>query len=383
MTARTPAAPPFDRIPFLDLSGQYRALRAELLEAVTRVLDSGRYILGPEGEAFEAEFARAQGAPRCLGISSGTDALLLALEAAGVGPGHEVIAPAFTFIATTTVVNALGATPVFADVDPRSLTLDAASAAERVTRRTRAIIPVHLYGGPADLDPISRLARSAKLAVIEDCAQAHLTRYRGKPVGTVGDAGCFSFYPSKNLGAAGDAGALTLRRRGLYESCAMLRDVGRKPGKKRYEHPRVGRNCRLDEVQAAVLRVKLRRLAGWTQARRELAERYRRGLARLPVALPPADADGSRHAYHCFTIQTPKRDALARHLSAAKIATAVYYPVPLHLQPAYAGRYRRGEFPVSERAAREVLSLPMYPELPAAAVDRVCEETAAFFASAA
>lgn len=365
-------------VPFLDLKGQYAELRDELLQAVRRVMDSGRYILGPEGEAFEREFAAAQGAPACLGLSSGTDALMLALEAVGVGPGDEVIVPSFTFIATATTVSALGATPVFADIDGASLTLDAGSAEACVTRRTKALIPVHLYGGPAGMDPLLALARRRGLAVIEDAAQAHLARYRGRAVGAMGDAGCFSFYPSKNLGAAGDAGALTTRRPKLKAACEMLRDAGRKPGRKRYEHSRVGRNCRLDELQAAVLRVKLRRLADWTEARRALAQRYRVGLAGLPLTLPPREEDGSRHVYHCFTVQTARRDALAKHLAAAGVGTAVYYPLPCHRQPAYAGKTRR-PLPESERAAREVLSLPMYPELPAADVDRVCREIRGFF----
>ncbi|MCX5788628.1 MAG: DegT/DnrJ/EryC1/StrS family aminotransferase [Elusimicrobia bacterium] len=369
-----------DRIPFLDLKDQYAALRGELLEAATRVLDSGRFILGPEGEAFEREFAELQGAPSCLGVSSGTDALMLALEASGVRAGDEVIVPSFTFIATATVVNAVGATPVFADVDPERLTLDAASAASRVTKRTKAMIPVHLFGGPAEMAPLVALARERKLALIEDCAQAHLATYKGKGVGSIGDAGGFSFYPSKNLGAAGDAGAITTRRKPLADACATLRDVGRRPGKKRYEHECVGRNCRLDELQAAVLRVKLKRLASWTEARRRLAARYRAGLAGLDLRLPPPEEAGSRHVYHCFTVQTPRRDALAKRLADAGIGTAIYYPIPLHLQPAYAGSARRGELPASERACGQVLSLPMFPELAEAAVDRVCEETRRFFA---
>lgn len=366
-------------VPFLDLKFQYSSLRSELLAAAARVLDSGRFVLGPEGEAFEREFAAAQGAPLAVGLSSGTDALVLALEAAGVGRGDEVIVPAFTFIATATAVSVLGAVPVFADVDPARLTLDAASAAARVTRRTKALVPVHLYGGPADMAPLLALARERGLAVIEDAAQAHLARYRGRAVGTLGQAGCFSFYPSKNLGAAGDAGALTTTHKDIWRACVTLRDSGRAPGRPRYVHPCVGRNCRLDELQAALLRVKLRRLAVWTEARRRLADRYRSGLAGLPVTVPPPDEPGSAHAYHCFTIQTPRRDALAAALAGAGVGSAVFYPLPLHRQPAYAGLKRRGGLPVSERAAREVLSLPLYPELPEASVDRVCSEVRRFF----
>ena len=339
-----------DQIPFLDLKRQYAALREELQEAARRVLDSGRFILGPEGEAFEKEFAQAQGAPFCLGVSSGTDALMLALQACGAGPGDEVIVPAFTFIATATVVDAVGATPVFADVDPDRLTLDAQSIEARLTKKTKAVMPVHLYGGPADLAPIMKIAEERKLRVVEDCAQAHLARYEDRGVGSIGDAGGFSFYPSKNLGACGDAGALTTRRRDLADTVAMLRDVGRKPGHPRYEHPCVGRNCRLDDLQAALLRVKLKRLADWTEARRRVASRYRAGLKGLDLRLPPPEQPGSRHVYHCFTVQTERRDALAKHLAEAGIGTAVYYPVPLHLQPAYAARAPKGGLPASEKA---------------------------------
>ncbi len=345
------------------------------------MLDSGRFILGPEGAAFEEEFSRTQGVPHCLGVSSGTDALMLALEACGVGPGDEVIVPTFSFIATATVVSVLGAKPVFADVEESSLTLDPASVLEVRGRRSKALLPVHLYGVPADLDGLLEIARKYGLRLIEDAAQAHLTRYKGRPAGGIGDAGCFSFYPSKNLGAFGDAGLLSTPDPKVFAACAMLRDAGRKPGK-RYEHARVGHNARLDELQAALLRVKLARLASWTRERRRVAERYRRGLAGLPVGLPPQESEGSRHSHHLFVIRTKERDALAKHLSGAGIETAVYYPAPLHLQPAYAGHgHRRGDFPVAEKAAREVLALPIFPELPDASVDLVCASIRDFFSA--
>lgn len=373
--AKTNGAAP---IPLLDLKGQHAALRAKLYQAAKRVLDSGVFILGPEGRAFEAEFARASGARFCAGVSSGTDALRLALEACGVGPGDEVAVPAFTFVATATVVTSLGAKPVFVDVREDG-TLDPEDLPRRLTPRTIAVLPVHLYGRAADMDPILALARQKGLRVVEDCAQAHLARYKGRPVGTLGEFGAFSFYPSKNLGALGDAGALTTQEETLFSSVVTLRNAGRLPGVQ-YDHPRVGHNCRLDELQAAFLRVKLERLAAWTAARRALANRYLQGLAGLPLGLPPAETGGDRHSWHVFTVRTPRRDELAEHLKSAGIGTAVYYPKPLHLMGAYRDLgHAEGDFPGAERAAREVLALPLYPELKPASADRVIRAVRAFF----
>lgn len=366
------------KIPVISLKGQYAAVRRKLLAAVTRVLDSGTYILGPEVAKFETEFSQAASAAYCLGLSSGTQALELALEAVGVAAGDEVIVPAFTFIATATAVSALGAKPVFADVDPVTLTLDPAKTARKITSRTKAIVPVHLYGYPADMDALTALARRHGLRVVEDCAQAHLAQYKGRRVGGIGDLGCFSFYPTKNLGAAGDAGAVTAQDAALYKTCAILRNIGRLPGE-RYRHIQVGHNFRLDELQAAILRVKLAHLKTWTTARKRVAQRYRKALAGLPITLPPADSAGTTHVYHLFVIQAPRRDELAKYLSQAGIETGVYYPIPLHLQPAYADQGRLEHLPQSERAAREVLALPMYPELAAADIKRVAGAIRAFY----
>ncbi|MFA5139674.1 MAG: DegT/DnrJ/EryC1/StrS family aminotransferase [Elusimicrobiota bacterium] len=363
----------------MDLKSQYSQIRQELLDAASRVLDSGAYILGPEGRAFEAEFAKALGVAHVAGVSSGTKALELSIEALGVGPGDEVAVPAFTFIATATAACAKGARPVFVDVDPRSLTMDPADLERRVTPKTKAVIPVHLYGRPADMDRILDVCKARKLRVLEDCAQAHLAAYKGRPVGGIGDLGAFSFYPSKNLGALGDAGAVSTRSPELHDLVLMLRNCGRPPGKQ-YEHARLGHNSRLDDLQAAFLRVKLKRLQDWTARRRAVADLYRSRLAGLPVTLPPEEGNGTSHVYHLFIIQAPKRDGLAKHLQAAGIGCGVYYPKPLHLLEAFKQLgYKAGDFPQAERACGEVLALPMYPELSPEMVDRVAEAVREFY----
>ncbi len=366
-------------IPVFDLTAQYATLRSELMEAAARVMDSGRFILGPEVHAFEKEFAAASGAKHCAGVSSGTDALELALDACCVGPGDEVALPSFSFIATATCVTARGARPVFVDVDPDTLTLSPEDLKRRITPRTKAVLPVHLFGRPADMDAIGAIARESGLRVIEDCAQAHLARYRGRAVGTLGDIGAFSFYPSKNLGALGDAGALTTDNEELHAQIGILRNTGRRPGGQ-YDHIRVGRNARLDELQAAFLRVKLKHLDAWTKAREGLAARYRTALTDTPLRLPPETAPNGRDACHLFVVQSDRRDALKLHLAEAGIGTAVYYPKPIHLQHAYAALADScGELPESERASQEVLALPLYPELEPADVDKVAEEIRHFF----
>lgn len=367
------------QIPLLSLKGQYAAVGAEIKEAVARVLDSGVFILGPENKAFDAEFAAALGARYCLGVDSGTSALELALEAAGAGPGDEVIVPTFTFIATATAVSVLGATPVFADCDEETLTLCPRSAARLVTKKTKAIVPVHLFGQPADMDGIMALAKSKNLKVVEDCAQSHLATYKGRATGTIGDLAAFSFYPSKNLGAAGDAGAVTVGDERLRDAVLELRNCGRSAAAG-YHHVRVGHNCRLDEVQAAVLRVKLKRLRAWTDARRRVAAIYDAGLEGLPVKRPPMGADGTTPVFHLYTVRAERRDALAESLKREGIGSGVYYPTPVHLQPAYAGKgAAEGALPVSERAAREVISLPMFPELTDAEAARVCDAVRRFY----
>ncbi|PCI39786.1 MAG: hypothetical protein COB53_02635 [Elusimicrobia bacterium] len=366
-------------VPFLDLSRQYKSLRDELVGAATRVLDSGRYILASEERAFCQEFAHMHNVPFCAGVASGTDALKLPLEAMGVGPGDEVILPAFTFVATATVVSALGAKPVFCDVDPQSLTIDASDFQGRITAKTKAVIPVHLYGRPANLDGILLIGRAREIAVVEDCAQAHGAIYNNKPVGSYGDYGAFSFYPTKNIGACGDAGAVTASDSKRFEAVTLLRDCGRRPGA-RYEHVLASNHSRLDEIQAALLRVKLPHLEAWTENRRRVAARYGQGLAGLPLSLPVGDPENGRHVYHQYTIQSPKRDALSAHLKERGVASGVYYPMPLHLLEAYRSLgYCEGDFPHAERAAAQVLSLPMFSELTDEEIDNVIDGVRSFF----
>jgi len=366
-------------IPLISLKGQQAEIGAEVKAAVARVLDSGTFILGPENKAFDAEFASAVGAKYCLGVDSGTSALELALEAAGVGPGDEVIVPSFTFIATATAVSVLGAKPIFADVDPLTLTLDSKSVEGACTPRTKAVIAVHIFGQPCDMDPLMSLAKSRKLAVIEDCAQSHLATYKGRPTGSIGDLGAFSFYPTKNLGAAGDAGAVTTNDAKLRDTVNELRNCGRSAAAG-YDHVRVGHNCRLDEVQAAILRVKLLRLEAWTASRRRVAAIYDEGFSGLPLIRPPLGSESSKPVFHLYTIRTPRRDALAEDLRRHGIGCGVYYPTPVHLQPAYASLgVKAGALPVTEAASREALSLPMFAELSAADAGRVVETVRRFF----
>ena len=367
------------KVPLMDVAAQQKPIRAELNKAVTRVLESGHYILGPEGAAFEAEFAKAHAAQFCLGVSSGTHALHLALAAFGVGPGDEVITTANSFVASASCISYTGARPVFADIDPVTLNIDPADIERRITPKTRGIIPVHLFGYPADMDPILEIARKHNLFVIEDCAQAHLAEYKGKPIGALGDIGCFSFYPSKNLGAAGDAGAVTTNFPELDETMRVWRDLGRPKGK-RYEHVNAGFNYRLDDVQAAVLRVKLKRLKAWTAARRKLAAQYRRLLAGLPLTLPPEETNGTKHSYHLFVIQAEQRDALARHLTERGVANGVYYPMSIPAQPVYAKQgYRASEYPVTESVCRKALAIPIFETMSQAQLKYVANAIKEFY----
>lgn len=366
-------------IPLLSIQAQNRALLTEIKAAVNRVLESGAFILGPECKSFEAEFAEMAGAAYAVGVDSGTSALELALEAVGVGPGDEVIIPTYTFIATATAVSVLGAKPVFADVDEVTLTLDPRSVERLVTEKTKAVVPVHLFGHPADMDPLLTLAQPGKIRLVEDCAQSHLASYKGRSAGSLGAFGAYSFYPTKNLGAAGDAGALVMNDSARRDRVLELRNCGRAAGAA-YHHVRVGHNCRLDELQAAVLRVKLLHLQSWTQARRRLAGLYHERLKGLPLRLPPLGSDGTQPVFHLFAVRCERRDALAAHLKRRGVGSGVYYPLPVHLQPAYAALGgREGQFPVSERASGEALCLPMFPELSDADHARVCEAVRGFF----
>lgn len=349
-------------IPQIDLTRQHAALRAELLEAVERVLASSRFILGPEGTALEAEVAALCGVRYGVGVASGTDALHLALRALGVGRGDEVITPAFSFVASASTALHAGARPVFVDIDLDTFALDPAHVERAITPRTKAIIVVHLYGHPADLDPLLAIARRRGLAVVEDAAQAIGAAYAGRPVGSFGDLTCLSFYPTKNLGACGDAGMVVTSKEELAERVKRLRDHG---SREKYHHAELGYSSRLDELQAAVLRVKLRHLPAWTAARRRLAGRYSTLLAGLPLVLP-RERPPATHVYHHYTIRSPKRDALAKALSELGIGTALHYPLPIPGQPLFRSGEavpREGECPRAWQASREVLSLPCFPEL--------------------
>ena len=361
-------------IPFLDLTRQHAALRGELAAAAGRVLDSARFILGPEGEALERELAKHAGVAHAIGVASGTDALRLALAALDVRPGDEVITSAFSFVASASTIVMAGATPVFVDIDPTTYALDADGVARAITSRTRAIVPVHLYGHPATMDRISDLARAHGLAVIEDAAQAIGATYGGRPVGAWGDAACLSFYPTKNLGGCGDGGMILTDRDDVAAGIRRLRHHG---DTGRYQHVELGYCSRLDEMQAALLRVKLERLAAWTEARRRIAARYRAALAGVALGLP-FEAPEARHVYHLFTVRHPQREALAKTLTDRGVGTAVYYPCTVPDQPVFGGG--EGRWPEARRAVREVLSLPCFAELSddevetvAATVRNVCE----------
>ena len=363
-------------IPLVDLKAAYRRLQAEIDAAVARVLAGGWYILGPEVSAFETEFAAWLGVGHVVGVASGTDAVLLALRALGVGPGDEVITVAHTAVATVAAIELAGATPRFVDIDPITYTLDPAQLAAAVTPRTRAIVPVHLYGAPADMDAVLSVARAHGLLVVEDCAQAHGARTQGRMAGTLGDAAAFSFYPTKNLGALGDGGAVATNRPEVAERLRLLRQYG---WRERYVSDVAGYNSRLDELQAAILRVRLGHLEAENAARRRLAARYDAVLAGLPITLPVAGPDDCP-VYHLYVIRTAARDALAEHLRARGIGTGVHYPVPVHRQPAYAHLgYGPGSLPATEAAAAGVLSLPMYPDLPEVAVAVVAAAMQEFF----
>jgi dTDP-4-amino-4,6-dideoxygalactose transaminase len=356
-------------IPFLDLVAQQRSIRPELHAAVTDVLDSGQYVLGETVDAFERSFAAHCGTRHAVAVNTGTSALHLALLAAGVGPGDEVVTVAMTFVATAAAILYAGATPRFVDVDPVTWTMDPVALEEAVTPRTKAIIPVHLHGRLANMAPIREIARRCGAVLIEDAAQAHGASDRGQRAGSLGDLGCFSFYPGKNLGACGEGGAVVTDVDELAAKLRMLRDWGQS---ERYRHVVRGFNYRMDAVQAAVLDVKLRHLDGWTAGRRAVAAAYDRRLAVRGIVR--ARAAGSEHVWHVYAVRAAERDAVRRKLADAGVATGIHYPVPVHLQPAYSDLgYGPGDLPVSERLAREFLSLPIYPELGSEQIAYVCD----------
>jgi dTDP-4-amino-4,6-dideoxygalactose transaminase len=371
MSTHPQANPAVEPIPQLDLSAQYAAIGAEIRTAIERVLSSQQIVLGREGAALEEEIAALCGVSHGVGVASGTDALILALRACGMQAGDEVLLPAFTFVATGSAVSALGAKPVFADIRPDTCNLDPSELESRVTPRTRAIIVVHLYGLAADMEPIAAFAKSRKLPLIEDNAQAIGARYKGRRTGSFGDVACLSFYPTKNLGAYGDAGMVVTNSSELAARIRKLRNHGQTS---KYVSSEPGWNSRLDEIQAAILRVKLRHLSDWQRARRSNGAEYTRLLRQVRGVMPPLEPEGFEHVYHQYTIRSERRDALQQHLAARKIGSTVYYPHPLHLQPLYASLgHKRGDFPHAERAAQEVLSLPMFPELRKDQITRVVQ----------
>jgi dTDP-4-amino-4,6-dideoxygalactose transaminase len=347
-------------IPFIDLKAQYLSIKEEVNVAIARVLESSQFVLGDEVSGFEREFANYSGAQFGVAVNSGTSALHLALLAAGIGKNDEVITIPFTFVATVAAICYTGAKPVFVDIEPRSYTMDVDQIEDSITERTKAIMPVHLYGQPADMAPIMKIAKRYGLAVIEDAAQAHGAEYKGRRVGSIGDLGCFSFYPGKNLGAYGEGGMVVTNSGEYANTIRMLRDWGQK---QKYHHILKGYNYRMEGIQGAILRVKLRHLDNWTEARREHAVHYNELLAQSVVDLPD-EKSYARHVYHVYGIRTRQRDVLQQRLHSRGIQTGIHYPIPVHLQEAYSDLgYKPGDFPNSEQVAVEELSLPMYPEL--------------------
>jgi dTDP-4-amino-4,6-dideoxygalactose transaminase len=364
------ASKSFSKIPFVDLQAQYQQIAAEVKPAMQRVVDSCAFILGPEVQKFEEEFARFCDVNYTVSVDSGTSAIELALRAFDIGPGDEVIAPANTFIATVLPITQLGATPILVDQHPETYTIDVAQIEAAITDKTKVIMPVHLYGQPADMDPILEIAKRHNLIVIEDAAQAHGARYKGKRVGGFGNAAAFSFYPGKNLGAYGDGGAVVTNDVAVDDKLRLLRNYGQRV---KYHHEEIGYNHRLDSIQAAVLRVKLRYLDDWNAARRQHAVAYTRLLAGLGVH-PPMVPDYSEPVWHLFVIRVQDRDGFQAFLKERHIDSGIHYPIPIHMQPAYQFLgYGRGDFPVTEGYADHIVSLPMYAELTTEMVEYVTE----------
>ncbi|PDS75101.1 DegT/DnrJ/EryC1/StrS family aminotransferase [Rhizobium sp. L43] len=356
-------------IPFLDIKAQYQSIKGEIDSAVLGVLASGQYVLGEEVLRFEQEFADYCNVKHAIAVNTGTSALHLALLAAGIGPGDEVITVPFTFVATVSAICYSGARPVFVDVEPATLTMDPAELEAKITPRTKAIIPVHLYGQMADMSAIKAIADHYRIPVIEDACQAHGAQYQGRRAGSIGVSGCFSFYPGKNLGACGEGGLVVTNSDEQAKTMRMLRDWGQE---QRYHHLLKGFNYRMDAIQGAILRVKLRHLEAWTEARRDHARRYSSLLGGSPHLKIPVEVADRRHVYHVYAVRSRDRDGLQRALSAEGVPSGLHYPIPVHLQKAHADLgYQAGDFPVSEAAAREVLSLPIYPEMPSRHVDQV------------
>jgi dTDP-4-amino-4,6-dideoxygalactose transaminase len=355
-------------VPFLDLKAQYHSIKPEIDAAIERILESSQFVLGEAVASFEKGFARCCSTEQAIAVNTGTSALHVSLLAAGVGPGDEVITTPFTFVATVAAILYTGARPVLVDIDPKSFNIEPANIERAITPRTKAILPVHLYGQPADMDSIMDVAKRHNLIVIEDACQAHGAEYKGRRVGSLGAMGCFSFYPGKNLGAYGEGGAVTTSNPEYARTIRMLRDWG---AEKKYQHLLKGYNYRMEGFQGAILGVKLRHLEAWTEARRAHARRYRQLLSdsdvRTPVEMPNV-----RHVYHVFTVRSAEREQLLNTLLAAGVQTGIHYPIPVHLQPAYSDLgYRASDFPHAEAAAKEVLSLPMFPEMTEGQIEEV------------
>ena len=365
-------------VPYLDLRAQLKPLRAELDAAITRTLDNCSVCLGPDVAQFEKDFAAFSGAQHALGFNSGTSALHVAMLLLGVGPGDEVITTPYTFIATSWAISYCGAKPVYVDIDEATFNLNPALIEKAITPKTKAVLPVHLYGQPFDVDAVAAICKKHNLPFVEDAAQAHGAKYKGKSIGTFGAVSCFSFYPAKNLGACGEGGALVTNDAKLAARAKSLREHG---STVRYHHDEVGYNYRLEGIQGAVLGVKLKHLAHWTRERQRVANRYAELLKDTPLRLPTVTA-GNESAWHLYTVRSPRRDELKKFLDDNKIGNAVHYPMPLHLQKVYANLgYKPGDFPVAEKASREVLSLPMFPELTDVQIQRVAEVVKEFFLS--
>jgi dTDP-4-amino-4,6-dideoxygalactose transaminase len=367
------------KIPLVDLKVQYLSMKEEIDQAIKQTLEATQFILGPEVKALENEIAAYLGVKHAVGVASGTDALLLALLACGVGPGDEVITTPFTFIATSETISRSGAVPVFADIDPKTFNIDAAEIEKKIGKKTKAILPVHLYGHAAQMDDIMHLAREHNLKVIEDCAQALGTGFRGKKVGSLGDAGCFSFFPSKILGAYGDGGMIATNDEKIAEKAGILRNHG---GKDKYFVVVHGFNSRLDSLQAAILRAKLRHLDEWSEKRRRASGKLSDLLSGVAGVNVPQSADYTYHVFNYYTLRISggERDNLQKHLNARGIGTAIYYPLPLHLQEVYKPLgHKAGDFPEAERAAAEVLSLPMYPELDDGQIEYIARQVRQYY----
>lgn len=358
------------RIPMVDLRAQFLDIEPEIKEKLNEIIESTRFILGPNLDALEKEIASYHGVNYGVGLASGTDALHLSLRSLGIGQGDEVITTTFTFIATAEVISYIGARPVFVDIDPSTFNIDPSKIEGKITDKTKAIMPVHLFGQPADMDPILSMAGHYNLMVIEDSAQAFGAEYKGKKVGAFGDTGCFSFYPSKNLGCYGDGGMLITSKSDIAERAKSLRNHG---SKELYHHSEIGFNSRLDEIQAGILRVKLKRINEYNRKRRDKALIYSERLKGLPLIFPEERPE-RHHVYNQYTIRTKKRDLIRNSLKDKSIASVIYYPLPLHLQEVYRDLgYREGDLPESEKASKEVLSLPIYPELTEGHIDEICE----------